>query len=305
MKKELPTDDRLIDLLAMRAAEGLPAEAERELGDWADCDLLEEAASVLAVGMAFEGGLDAMPDSLHDSMVSIIRREWAGEFAIAEAAPGRVEPKPAESGVVGQAVGLGEDANDQTGSYRADSYRGRNGGLSALAIGGWLAAAACLALFVIVQSPARTPTIGERLALMESKPGIVRTAWLGLDDADLSETPHAYDQTLSGEVVWDPETNEGYMVFEGLGENDPSLYQYQLWIFDADRPTGQLPQYGEGILSQLPVDGGVFDATGGRVIVPIDAKLPVGQAAVFAITVEPPGGVVVSDRDIVTLALVN
>ena len=79
-----------------------------------------------------------------------------------------------------------------------------------------------------------------------------------------------------------------------------------------DRPTGDLPQFAiEGfpdLLTQRPVDGGVFDiaaqaAATGEVIIPIDAKLPVGDARIFAITVEPPGGVVVSDRDIVTVAI--
>jgi len=45
------------------------------------------------------------------------------------------------------------------------------------------------------------------------------------------------------------------------------------------------------------VDGGVFDITDdGKVIVPIEAKLPVGAPTLFAITVERPGGVVVSDQ---------
>jgi len=283
----LPSDDRTIELLVLRAAEGLSVEGERALGDWGDCDAMDEAAAVLAVGLACDGGLEPMPASVHDAMDGIIRRGWESEAGEPAAdhdhAPiARIEPKPVTTNGAGD--------------------RGR---LSLLGIGGWLATAACLALFVIAQSPDRVATVSERLAVLESKPGIVRTAWLGLDDAGLGEAPHAYDSELTGEVVWDPETNEGYMVFEGLEENDPGLLQYQLWIFDADRPTGQLPRFGEGILSQRPVDGGVFDSVAGRVIVPIDAKLPVGKAAVFAITVEAPGGVVVSDRDIVTLALVD
>ncbi len=52
-----------------------------------------------------------------------------------------------------------------------------------------------------------------------------------------------------------------------------------------------------------PVDGGVFDITGeGEVIVPIDAKLPIGTPAVFAITLEQPGGVVVSDGPLLVIA---
>ena len=66
--------------------------------------------------------------------------------------------------------------------------------------------------------------------------------------------------------------------------NDPSQSQYQLWIFDGTR-------------EKHPVDGGVFDVNeAGEVVIPIDPKLPVGQPTLFAITVERPGGVVVSDQ---------
>ena len=51
------------------------------------------------------------------------------------------------------------------------------------------------------------------------------------------------------------------------------------------------------------MDGGVFDVPPGadEVIVPIRARLPVGEAVLFAITVEPPGGVVVSTRERIAL----
>ncbi|MEM7228940.1 MAG: anti-sigma factor, partial [Planctomycetota bacterium] len=77
----------------------------------------------------------------------------------------------------------------------------------------------------------------------------------------------------------------------GLEANDPSVMQYQLWIFDAERSADH------------PVDGGVFDipAGGGEVIVPIDPKLAVSDATLFAITVEQPGGVVVSARERIVL----
>jgi anti-sigma-K factor RskA len=57
-----------------------------------------------------------------------------------------------------------------------------------------------------------------------------------------------------------------------------------LWIFDPER-------------DEKPIDGGVFDVDKeGEVLIPIHAKLPVGKPTLFAITVEKPGGVVVSDR---------
>ena len=78
------------------------------------------------------------------------------------------------------------------------------------------------------------------------------------------------------------------MRFRGLAANDPSKAQYQLWIFDAERPEA------------YPVDGGVFDvpeSAGGDVVVRIEPRLPISQATAFAITVEQPGGVVVSSRE--------
>ena len=71
----------------------------------------------------------------------------------------------------------------------------------------------------------------------------------------------------------------------GLAPNDPTEAQYQLWIFDADRD------------ERYPVDGGVFDVpAAGEALVPFAPRMPVRRATMFAITVERPGGVVVSDR---------
>jgi anti-sigma-K factor RskA len=93
------------------------------------------------------------------------------------------------------------------------------------------------------------------------------------------------NSVTAGEVVWSDVLQEGYMIFQGLKPNNPSKSQYQLWIFDTD-PS-----------QEHPVDGGVFDiAANGKVIIPIDARIPVTKAVMFAITEEKPGGVVVSDR---------
>ena len=46
-----------------------------------------------------------------------------------------------------------------------------------------------------------------------------------------------------------------------------------------------------------PIDGGVFNITANNQDVPIDPKILVGNRPVqFAITIEKPGGVVVSER---------
>ena len=91
---------------------------------------------------------------------------------------------------------------------------------------------------------------------------------------------------VTGDVVWDPDTQRGYMRFVGLRKNDPSFEQYQLWIIDASRD------------ERFPIDGGVFDSPGGddEFIVPIRTQLPVRTPILFGVTLERPGGVVVSDR---------
>lgn len=296
--RSLPNDEHLLDLLALRAAEGLDPADEAAVSVWDDVEVFDEAAAVLAVGLLGPLDADPMPaglrarlENLADQVAATPTRNATGFTGPSEPAPLRLTPSPA----VNRSV------------PNSSPSRPLSGLVASL---GWLAAAACLAFAVVVWSGsggrASVLTPEQQLVALESRPGVVKTDWLGLDDAGLADAPHSHDRNLVGRVVWDPATNEGCMVFEGLAGNDPKAFQYQLWIFDADRPTGHLPQFGEGILSQRPVDGGVFDIpSNGRVVVPIRAKLPVGQARIFAVTVEPPGGVVVSDRDVVTLAVVN
>lgn len=96
----------------------------------------------------------------------------------------------------------------------------------------------------------------------------------------------------TGEVIWNAKVQTGYMKLAGLPVNDPTKEQYQLWIVDPARDAE-------------PIDGGVFDITAsGEIIVPIDAKLRSDSPAVFAITIEQPGGVVVSEGPLQVVAAV-
>jgi len=150
---------------------------------------------------------------------------------------------------------------------------------------GWVAAAAALVLAVtgwwpraVDQQP--PPDLAEaRDRLLAEAPDAVRADWQGLD--------HPLAQGVSGYVVWSDAEQRGFMTFDGIPDNDPSENQYQLWVFDAKRS------------EEHPVDGGVFDAPADKdeVVIPIRTKLPVDDARLFAVTLEPPGGVVVSDRD--------
>jgi len=93
---------------------------------------------------------------------------------------------------------------------------------------------------------------------------------------------------MSGKVVWSDELQEGYMTLTDLPSNDPSKNQYQLWIVDPAR-------------DEKPVDGGVFDIPEGEstAVVAIRNPLLVTNPQAFVITLEQPGGVVVSKQEVV------
>ncbi|MEZ5974683.1 MAG: anti-sigma factor [Planctomycetota bacterium] len=142
---------------------------------------------------------------------------------------------------------------------------------------GWLAAAALLCIWFWGNHAPETLDVN---AWAAQAVDLQRLAW--------SATDNALANAAEGEVLWSADAQEGFMVFRGLPINDPKQAQYQLWMFDPARAEWE----------QHPVDGGVFDITqSGESVVPIHAKLPVGRAALFAVTLEAPGGVVVSQRE--------
>jgi hypothetical protein len=131
----------------------------------------------------------------------------------------------------------------------------------------------------VVTQPAAVLTTQQQLEeLLKDSGDVVRNSW---------ESP-APDQSLGfeGEVVWSESKQKGFMRFKGLPINDKNKETYQLWIFDENQK------------SENPIDGGIFDADSeGELIVPIQAKLEVKNAQLFAVTIEKPGGVVVSERE--------
>jgi hypothetical protein len=287
------SDDRLNELLIERALWGLDDDRARELeaaagmGGWDGNDSYDLAVASLAVVFATERGAESVPESVRRELSAAGRGFVEGRRT---PDPFRLMPDPAAM-------------PRAPGSVVKSGF----GGTSPFGLLGWFAAAACLAFAMLTGRPAPVLDDAQRLALLErTATDLVRASWVGL--GAIGAPAHPLDHGVSGVVVWSDERDEGYMLISGIEPNDPSHFQYQLWIFDADRPTGDLPQFrAEGlpeILTQRPVDGGVFDVTElCEVTVPIRAKLPVGRGVLFAVTREPPGGVVVSDRDIVFLAL--
>ncbi|MBL8858335.1 MAG: anti-sigma factor [Planctomycetes bacterium] len=146
---------------------------------------------------------------------------------------------------------------------------------------GWAVAAALLVAFFVRENFVSAPSAGAaRAALVAQATDVLQVPWKATDD------PLA--GAVSGDVVWSGAKQEGYMRFRGLPPNDPKVSQYQLWIFDTTRAEWEA----------RPVDGGVFDVTAdAEVVVPIRAKLEVREPKLFGVTLEAPGGVVVSKRE--------
>lgn len=167
---------------------------------------------------------------------------------------------------------------------------------------GWYAAAACLvlALFGWSRSPPPAKPVAQvpQVTRVPASPGVSTSpapptlaeeraallAHAGSMKVQLTPTKDPAAAGVTGDAVWDPVTQRGFLHFVGLKPNDPRLQQYQAWIVDAGRD------------KRYPVDGGIFDvpANSSEVIVPIHAAVPVRLAKAFAVTVENPGGVVVS-----------
>ena len=98
-------------------------------------------------------------------------------------------------------------------------------------------------------------------------------------------------ESVSGDIIWTDKGQKGFIKIAGLPMNDPSQNQYQVWILDP-------------LNHKQPVDGGVFDVTqtDKTLIIPINPKLPISKAVGFAITLEQPGGVVVSNQPLLLTA---
>lgn len=259
--------ERLEDLLIQRAVFGLDQNEKAELEGLLSRSGEDES-------LAFEyvvGALDA---------------GWSEE----EARAGEIEPMPESlrSAILAQASGLA--GKREAEPVRPPDLLGR----SVASTRGWsvrekwfgLATAASLALALFsVYSWISTGTadvsevpLSEQWAMLEkSAPDLVNPEWTVASETLASG--------VTGSVIWSDQLQQGFMKFRGLARNQADREQYQLWIFDENRSADH------------PVDGGVFDIAGdGEVIVPIRAKLDVANASMFAITIERPGGVVVSDR---------
>lgn len=183
--------------------------------------------------------------------------------------------KPLPANLQERLIADGEDFLRRRSSTPANGFRKKRVYLLP-----WSVAFASLAVcaVLIVKTLQQPSTANDLVAALSDK---TELTWAPLDAPGF--------ENVSGFVKWDNATQKGYMQIEGIPENDPGSAQYQLWIVDPQR-------------DKHPVDGGVFDITAGTNIIPIDSRLTILEPKAFAVTLEQPGGVVVSEGPLLFIA---
>ncbi len=242
--------ERLIDLLADRATEGLDARESQELNGLladhpsVDPNELDWVAAMVDLSLTSQD-FEPMPTGLRDQVIL------------------RAEHYFNETGAAAKTV---RNVDIQTDSPNRNRFA-------------WYLAAASIFVALAGWWQVLIPSSGpESQAAAFAK-------FLGETDDVISgnwnSEVEGYEKVV-GEFAWSGKKQAGFMRFVNLPPNDPNVAQYQLWIVDPNR-------------DKHPIDGGVFDVGSfAEAIVPIDAKLQVDQPNAFAITLEKPGGVVVS-----------
>jgi hypothetical protein len=231
-------------------------------GEQDDLILEEIAAAAMHLAMVSTDFPDPLPANLRARIIE------SGEQLVEERQATEMNRESANSPV--------PSLPDTVRTDRSSSRR-----LSLVTWSGWLVATAAVTLLFFrpagtFPAPTETTMVDARNALL-SLPGTTRISW--------APGPHPFVDVVKGEVVWNQERQNGFLVFQGLPKNDPAKEQYQLWIIDPGR-------------DEEPIDGGVFDGDGNlETIVPIVAKLATVRPQAFAVTVEQPGGVVVSTQE--------
>ncbi len=273
---EMEKKEKMQDLLAIEALFGFSEEEKAEFesigSEFPDLVLdssFEEAAAAIALSAVTKQ--EAMPESLKSKILADADTHFAAVGSIAEeAAP---ETEYADNII---------DVRSERAGWQWPWLGWAVAGFAGIALIGniWLTRFDRPEIATnppAVETPAPVKTAAEqREQLLASAKDVIK--------APVSSP--ADDKSLSGDIVWSNAEQAGYMTFEGLPVNARDKETYQLWIFDETQDEA------------TPIDGGVFDVTEeGKVVIPIDAKIAVKQPKMFAVTVEKPGGVVVSKRE--------
>lgn len=278
----LPHDNRLVELLADYAIDGLDLPERTELHTKARLQGLEFPVDPLTCTAAcFELALmnanEFVPMPAHVRVnLERVGDDWAKRLTSgAPAVVGMIRPTEAPSRVPFSAPTSAPSS--APARPRELSTLGRIFSPSALP---WILAAAAIAIAALAWWPAGNQAGGWTdpgmllTQLKTSATDLVSARW---GDWDNPEVPG-----VQGEVVWSDAKQAGVMRFVGLPNCKPNE-RYQLWIIDGTRGMEQR------------ISGGVFDGAKGEILVPIKPGIHVNQAAAFAITIEKPEGTWVSD----------
>jgi anti-sigma-K factor RskA len=270
MSSSIPPRDRLWELLADRALDQLSAAEQQELDKLLaehrdiSADELDLAAAATYLALT-ETSFEPLPLHLQERIAEHSRQYYASISKIPLAA---IPNSKVETVMVPAAPSRWQWA-------------------------GWFAAAACLLLAAWGWWPRLTPqrmgsAVVARAELL-SKPDVVKADLPVLPDA--ASSPEA-----KADLVWSQADQTGYLRLRGIAPNDPRKHQYQIWIFDGQQD------------DRYPISGGVFDVsaadidpTTGEAVVPINPEIKVATPKMIAVTVEKPGGVVVSGRERVVI----
>jgi hypothetical protein len=295
------TTNRAEELLLKRATEGLDDREARELATLGAAEDISFDLAAASIDIATLRDLDDLPAGLADKVLVSAGVKSAIPATLAGVMPSQLSAMPstlagvtparpiATSPFPPQPTELDAPITNELAVAREKkrsrapmifAYTAAAAGI-ALAIGAVLWANNKPPKVITNEIVKITPTLSPsqaRAELLATANDATTLAWTATTDEAA--------KGASGDVVWSASKQQGFMRFAGLAANDPAKLQYQLWIFDKNRDQA------------FPVDGGVFDVTpNGEVIVPITAKLHVDEPVLFAVTVEKPGGVVVSKRE--------
>ncbi|MDJ0928550.1 MAG: anti-sigma factor [Gammaproteobacteria bacterium] len=274
--QRLQQDERLLELLAAEAAGSLDDDERRELDDLLATDEIPDREEFVRVAALVQTSfLDkdrhaqrCMPAHLQQKLL-----EQAHDFFFEK-----------QAGNDAVTVADFEAARARSSRKQAARKSWLNSNSA-----GWLLAAGLALAFVVFRVDLPREGITNGLPVAQQLDTV-------LADPDTEVWPWKTPtepgfENVTGDVVWNNESQTGFLRLAGMPVNDATQMQYQLWIIDPDRDT-------------QPVDGGVFDIpTGnGEVIVPIDPKLNIISPKAFAITAEQPGGVVVSNGPLLIVA---
>jgi anti-sigma-K factor RskA len=262
----------------------MPTESEQHL---------KELAELYCLGLADDGQVAEIESRLKqgdpDLAREVERLRPVSEALLALAAT--VTPPPQLRGKIAASLGIAQGTDDDHAALRRVPDSSSRPGRLRFPPAAWAAIAALLLLAVWGWWPrliggGHDPLSGYRV--LAADPGTVSWSvggsgeWAGKGNV--------------GTFLWNAALQRGYLRVAGVDVNNPGREQFQGWLFDSSR-------------DKHAVSGGVFDISAstprdaaGNYIIEIRPDLRVTSLNTFAVTIERPGGVVVTDASRLVMA---